>query len=376
MATIFKNADGRWGFDHWEPGFGHIFHHFHHSLYALMAVCEYASITDDRAMLERVDACYRWAREMGDPLIGFYPELLPGSERSLRRQGNSVEICEIADIIWLALHLTKAGVADYWDDVDRWVRNVFTGGQMLDASFLERIPESYFGGLEPRVHPIEDTRDVPERSVGSFFGWMRANDGLTVHFSEREDETLHSTFHGEHGPKLSDRSIMHCCTENGSRTLYYVWDSIVTRDGDEVRVNLLLNRASTWLDVDSYIPVDGKVVLHIKEAPNVAVRLPEWCQPATVGVRVGEESRKAQVEGQYLRVRGLRAGEHVTLRFPLPERTLHRVIGEFAYKLKLRGANVVSIDPKGIGYPLYARQPIGELLRRTRFIPRAGQLIW
>ena len=123
LARMFRNPDGR--YDFW---------HFHHGLYALMAVCEYAVAANDRAALERVDACYRWARQMGDPLVGFYAELMPGSDGYLRRAGNTVEICEIADMIFLALTLTRAGVGDYWDDVDRWVRNMFAEGQLVDTA--------------------------------------------------------------------------------------------------------------------------------------------------------------------------------------------------------------------------------------------------
>ena len=39
--------------------------------------------------------------------------------------------------------------------------------------------------------------------------------------------------------------------------MYYAWDSIVTQSGNEVRVNLHLNRASPWLDVHSHLPYEG-----------------------------------------------------------------------------------------------------------------------
>ncbi|MBI4553183.1 MAG: glycoside hydrolase family 127 protein [Candidatus Latescibacteria bacterium] len=351
LARMFMNDDGRY-----------TFMHFHHGLYALMAVCEYGCAANDRAVLERVDACYRWAREMGDPLIGFYPEAMPGSDWYLGRPGNTVEICEVADMVWLALYLTRAGLGDYWDDVDRWVRNVYAEAQVCDTRFLDHIPEGYFA-TEPSQRSHQDTRDIPQRSVGSFLGWMRANDGLTVTKTEQ-------------GPKLSDHAIMHCCTANGARTLYCVWDSIVTRNGDEVRVNLLLNRASPWVDVDSYLPAEGRVVLRIKDASKVSVRIPEWGDPWEVRVSVGDQRRRVRVEGRWVRVARLKPGDQVTLTFPLPERVVHRVIGEIPYKLVLRGSNVVSIDPKGIALPLYEHQPTGKLMRTTRFMPQVRQVVW
>jgi hypothetical protein len=265
-------------------------------------------------------------------------------------------------MVFLALYLTRAGIGDYWDDVDRWVRNVYAEGQMLDTRFLDRIPESYFVS-EPSARPHQDARDIARRSVGSFWGWMRANDGLDVMQTDK-------------GPKLAPQAIMHCCTANGARTLFYVWDAIVAKQADEVRVNLLLNRASPWLDVDSYLPVEGKVVLHIKEAPTVAVRMPEWSQPRDVQVTVGGEPRRALAEGHWLRIGWHKPGDKVTLTFPVPERTLHRVIGEMPYKLTLRGSNVVSIDPRGVACPLYENLPTGNLVHKARFVPDIRGIVW
>ncbi|MDP6439762.1 MAG: glycoside hydrolase family 127 protein [Candidatus Brocadiia bacterium] len=366
LARMFNNADGRYNFYNATLG-----------LFALIAVCDYGCAAGDREVLERVDACYRWARAMGDPLIGYYTTGMPGWRGHGGVEPNVVELCVVADMVVLALRLTRAGLGDYWDDVDRWVRNVYAEAQMLDAGFVDRIPEDYLSD-KPSERAHQDTRDVAERSVGAFFGYMLANDGLYVMKTDA-------------GPKLYERSIMHCCTANGARTLYYVWDSIITREAGEVRVNLLLNRASEWLDVDSYLPAEGKVVLHIKAAEKVAVRMPEWCDPAGVQVSVGDESRwavqppvanggacgaRAVAEGRFLKMAWLRPGDRVTLTFPVPERVVHRAIGEAPFKLVLRGSNVVSIDPKGTACPLYESTPTGELVTKTRFIPAVGGLTW
>jgi hypothetical protein len=361
LARMFKNADGRYSF--W---------HFHHGLYALMAVAEYAEAAQDTEVLRRVDACYRWAREMGDPLVGWYPEFMPGADFFEKRDFESVETCEVADMVFLALLLTRNGAGDYWDDVDRWVRNMFTEGQMTNADFLDRIPDRYLnpapGQFTKQIAgsptaAYKDTRDIGLRSVGSFYGWMRANDGLLVLSGDK----------GEEG--LSPRGIMHCCTANGARTLYYVWDSIVSKSGDEFRVNLLLNRASEWLDVHSYLPVQGRVVLKIKRAGKVAVRMPEWVTLGEVSAAVGREKADTRIEGRYVAIGGLKAGDEVELTFPVPERTLYRVLGRRPYKLTLRGSNVVAIDPSGVAYPLYQRQPTGKLVEKNRFVP-SKRVIW
>ena len=40
----------------------------------------------------------------------------------------------------------------------------------------------------------------------------------------------------------------------GAEALYDAWESIVRCLDDMAQVNLLLKRASPWLDVDSYLP--------------------------------------------------------------------------------------------------------------------------
>ncbi len=353
LKRIFNDPSGR--YDFW---------HFHHGLYSLMAVWEYAYAAGDGEIMERVDACYRWARQMGDPLIGFFTELIPEQKfwSYLNWNGKTVEICEVADIIWLALNLTRAGVGDYWDDIDRWVRNVFAEAQLCRSDYLDGIPESYFNP-NPAVKPHQDPHDIVRRSVGAFLGWMRANDGLKM-------------VRVEGGLQIANLGIQHCCTANGARNLYHVWDSILTRENALVRVNLLLNRLSPYLDIDSYLPVAGRVVLKIKDAPAVLLRIPAWCQPGEMRVLVSGAPRAVTSQGRYIRIEPLIPGDRVEVTFPVAEQVVTRVLGDLPFTLRLRGNNVVDIDPKGVGIPLYTHLPQGVPVEKERFIPQSRGMIW
>ena len=57
-----------------------------------------------------------------------------------------------------------------------------------------------------------------------------------------------------------------CCNANAPVGLYEAWNSIVEYNQGLVQVNLLLNRASPWVDIDSYLPYEGKVGFKIKTA--------------------------------------------------------------------------------------------------------------
>jgi hypothetical protein len=353
LKRIFNNPSGR--YDFW---------HFHHGLYSLMAVWEYALAANDRAAMQQVNASYRWARQMGDSSIGFFTELFPDqrSWQYINWNGKTVEICELADIIWLAMNLTRAGIDDYWDDVDRWVRNMFAEGQLCSLDDFKNIPESYFNP-NPIPRPHEDSTDILERSLGAFLGWVRPNDGLKVVMTDQ-------------GKKLANLGIQHCCTANGARNLYHVWDSIITRENNLTRVNLLLNRASTYLDVASFLPASGRVELKIKDAPLVEVRVPAWCKAEEMQVKVSGESRRVLNRGRYILVEGLKPGDLVSISFPMVERTETRVIGDLPFTLRFRGSNVVDIDPRGTALPLYTRTSDGSLVEKERFLAKVRPLTW
>ena len=70
---------------------------------------------------------------------------------------------------------------------------------------------------------------------------------------------------------------MQCCTGNCTRAVYYAWKYILDYKDGRLRVNMLLNRASRWADVYSYIPYEGQVDLKMKmTCKNVLVHAPEW----------------------------------------------------------------------------------------------------
>lgn len=95
-----------------------------------------------------------------------------------------------------------------------------------------------------------------------------------------------------------------------------------------------------------------------------------------VQVSIGNESRKPLVGGRFIRVAWPNPGDQLKLLFPVPERVVHRVIGEIPYKLVLHWSNVVSIEPKGVAFPLYLDELTGKQVRKTRFIPQVKRIIW
>ena len=316
--------------------------HFHAHTYALLSMLEYGLVAGDDSLVEIARKGYEYGRAKGEVLTGYFPEFF-GNE-----QLEHCELCEVGDMIALGLKLSQAGLGDYWDDVDRWVRNMFAEGQLTPAKvdWLQRYSANQpVSAIDPM---FQSTDRVVERNVGSFAGWAKANDWYV----------------GD-GP-----GIMHCCTGNCTRAIYYVWEHMLWHDGNKLAVNLLLNRPSPWADVESHIPYVGQVDVKVKQSVDLSIRIPEWVQPGEVRVQVNEARQRVDWDGRYAVVGEVKPRDVVTMTFPIAERTNIVWIEKEKYALVRKGNDIVAIDPPGRYSPLYQREHYRVDGTRWRRIPR------
>jgi len=233
----------------------------------------------------------------------------------------------------LAVKLSLAGAGDYWDDADRWTRNNFVENQLTQCECL--YPEGK-DRLPPATKAVSWTdEDVGEKNIGGFAGWAAPNDFLGA----------------GRGP-----IFMHCCIGEACMTVHRVWDNILNYRDGKLKVNLLMNRASPWADVDSYVPYQGRVDVKIKQACDCSIRIPEWVTPEQARVPVDGNARKVTFDGRYAQVGRVEPGNVVTLTFPILERTDKVTIQGKDYTLIRKGNDVVSIDPPGKYCPLYQQR--------------------
>lgn len=320
--------------------------HFHHNGNALEGISSYALVANDTEFALFAQSGYEWARSLGSPLVGFFPEYI--NDWPDDRPYIDCETCCTADMIQLAMNLTEGQQGDYWDDVDRYVRNQFAEMQLMDSEWIDQMVTT----LPPRPPEAdEDGERVSERIIGSFASWASANDW----YNESQPGT---TF---------------CCIGNGGRALYYVWEKMIRYQNGTLRIHLLLNRASTWADVNSYVPYEGHVDVSMKVACNLEIRVPEWVNPSDVCCFVNGAQRELAFQGRYARIGFVEPGNLATLTFPIFERIVDTVIGNVPYRLIIKGNDVVSIEPPGKWYPFYQRARFrdGQVrwVRRDRFVP-------
>ena len=343
----------------------------------MISMADYGLIAQDDELLQFAASTYEWARTGANQETGYFPNLLPcpGWRMPERISGvmgnwpegiqgghwtlssaedfNPCEVAGLAGMVGVALKLSdpEDGIADYWDDVDRWVRNMIAESQMLDTDWVYYLPGTKGGESlrvdEPvQVGPNWTTERVPERNLGS---WPTA--------------ALPNDWCGEEGK--GGYSFSPCDTAWVTRTLYWVWKQMLTYRHRTLSVHLLFNRASPWADIDSYVPYQGRVDIRVKQPLDLCVRIPEWVSPPDVGVRIvgGDlraRDRTTAFDGRYVRIGSVRQDDVVTVAFPIPERTDSvdiRMGGSHGqYSLVRRGNDVVSIFPRGRYYPFYQQR--------------------
>jgi len=317
--------------------------HFHAHLHPLLGMLEYALAAGDAEMIQFVRKGYRYSktRTKMNTIVGYVPE---------HTTGTFSETCGVADMIHLAVKLTLAGAGDYWDDVDRWSRNQLAENQLTSSDWVHDMIKDMPAQPNP-TNPARAyccTQNVPQRCIGCFAGRPSPND-----------------WEPDGGG-----DIMHCCTGNGTRAIFYVWQNILAFERGNLEVNLLLNRASPWADVDSSVPYEGRVDVKIKKDCNLSIRIPEWVKPAQTRCVVNGVKRPASWRGRYAGIGRVKGGEIATLTFPISERTDIVTIMGKKYTLIRRGNDVVHIDPPGKYCPLYQRAKYRSGEVRTKRVQR------
>ncbi len=308
--------------------------HFHGNITALYSLLELAIADDDQRLKELVREAYDHARRVGVIRMGWFPcWVYPERYNRDAVYIGINEACGAADMVLLAVKLSDAGVGDYWDDVDHIVRNHLSEMQACDIELIRATGD-----------PVHD--HVRERFVGGF---------------------------GDGGVTGLQRNINGCCSANGAMGLYYAWHGITRFDQGVATVNMFLNRASAWMDIDSCLPYEGKVALHNKQAHTAYVRIPAWVPRAALKTTVNGKAVKTAKSSAYLLFSNLKPGDEIQLEFPVDQRTDTYTINKQEYSVSFRGSTVVDIDNRIESdklYPYYLRDGFKGTKAPTKTITR------
>ena len=208
--------------------------------------------------------------------------------------GNFSEICELSSMIRLALKLTDLGVADYYEDVDRWTRNSLAEAQIMDSDMISNRPsgDDYYNNIGSRV-------------VGLFY-----------------EDNSHPMAIPTDSSSLNF-FLVACGLGNAMISMYEVWDHIIQIVGSSARINMPLNRTSREFDVLSELPWSGRVRIKTKATlgtiTEILFRVPDWTKKDSVNVKVnGQDSQWYWVDsGPYIRIPSVKPSTEYVVYIPM-----------------------------------------------------------
>jgi len=321
----------------------HVWGHIHGHMAAFRGILDYAAITGDINALEFCRDGYEWLRHNLSPQLGY---------------GEGFEGCCVADWPAMGIALSDAGMGDYWDDVDHAIRNATAQYQCLDEDGLYRIGEKYaerpmysrFGApydfrysksiaLDP-IPGLEELDNVVGRSIGAI-----------------------SNFNV--GGRYQGPVQMHCCTGNGVQAFYYGWEAAIRHNAGTSTVNLFLTRFSKWMDLISYLPYEGKVLIKNKNSRNINVRIPGWALIKNVCVKINDNIIAPEYAGRYIMLSNLDGTERIEITFQQPKRKLSITVPNLNHRPRLPtvvtanfiGSTCVGLDGNGEEDPTGSEPP-------------------
>jgi hypothetical protein len=207
--------------------------------------------------------------------------------------GNFGEICATADMLRLAVKLSELGAGDFNEDIERWTRNQIAESQIRGRITIQSHPEN----------PLQDR--IGEKVIGLFF------EDATHAFAIPD-------FHNGQGDL--NLQLVACGLGNVIHGIFDVWNHIVQFSENVARVNLLLNRATWYLDVKSEIPYRGAVniVTHsnIGRLDTLEMRIPDGVSHAQVQAFAGQRPIPFSWRGNYVRIANLQPNTNYRITFP------------------------------------------------------------
>jgi len=318
---------------------GHIHLHTHHA----WGMAHLGALLGERRYLD-------WAAKVHDFVLaqgtdyGWYPEFVPQGEYR-------TEICVVGDMVSLGAWLARSGRPEYWDRVERSVRNLLARSQFaLTPAFV---------ALFERLHADQPASVVAQalkelrRLEGGFVAQATFNDWVSYPGSPRL---------GAAGLYANGIHMMGCCPPEGMRGLWEAWNGIVETRPEGVYVNLAMSRPHPAATVTAFAPGAGRLDVRARRGGTYFLRPPAWSDRSGWALRRDGVTAPALWGGPrqaYVICRDVRPGEELSLTWPVPAFTqvfAARSVPGRDTRVTTRwvGSQVVDAEPRGEHLPLFS----------------------
>ncbi len=305
------------------------FGHVHSAAWFAYGIIYLGRLTDNPVYIEKGKAIYDYIRSISSS-FGWVPEYAqwhPMTEEHC-------ETCCVRDMIICARELTRCGYDEYWDDMNRFARNMLVENQVRYTGYVtvdNSLPDS--SGIT--------YHDIDKRMKGGFTGGSEPNSISLTRF----------------------RSIAGCCVGTAPTALKAVWDSVITKENGVYTVNIPCNKETDELKLVSELPNRGRICLTALKDCTAAFRIYDWMGKAPVFTLNGEEGR-TEISGG-LALAKLKAGDVFEVTFKIRTRWVRETVRGTEYRAAWRGCDVVDITPKGEHIRLFQRD-----LSKPKYYPK------
>ncbi|MBO4769951.1 MAG: hypothetical protein J5563_04135 [Clostridia bacterium] len=289
----------------------------------------------------------RYARRVFDfvlsraPGFGWYAEYMPPERVS--------ETCVVGDMMWAAYYLALSGELDIFEEMERNWRNYLRCTQFFVTPDIKDFLRL--------VNPDKSEKEL----VNAFRELKKLEGGFMAQVTWNDLTQRQYLMKDGQGNKML--YMMGCCPPSGMLALYYIWKaSAVMRDG-AVYINMSVTADTPYATLKSDYSSEDKLTAVAGIAGDYYLRVPEWTIYDEAEIYLNDIRLESEWDGpqcRYLKVKNVKAGNVIRLRYPLVRFTqkLSQTTSEGTrdYSFEWLGNSVLSVSPKAEYIDLFGRQ--------------------
>ena len=312
--------------------------HSHATMHSLWGVAELGIATGEPHYVEFAKRSWDWMLTRGTG-TGWFPAM----------PDNCNETCCVSDMMSIAALVGRGGHPEYFDCVERYLRNHISNQQFIVTPQFE----AYYRELN---------KDAGEDAIRKGIDALRAFQGGIIGGSGLND--WENALLGG----VSGFEMFGCCAPEGMRAIYTAWTNTIARypasplGPEGVYVNMSVSRESQWARVVSFMPDEGRLTVVASVNDAFFLRPPHWSPRNAVHAFANGKSVPVAWSGSYVRFKA-KPGDELTITYPLIRFT-HECEGiwkQSAPNLKMTfhwlGNMVLETDPAPIRTPLFTGKP-------------------
>ena len=293
--------------------------HTHLHTYEVWGVAHVGAVLHERELTEWAKRVYEYVRSRGAD-YGWFPErvILNNDKPSdgFEDRVHISETCATGDMVCVAAWLARGGYPEYWDHVERYLRNYIRSVQFFWPPEAENKCRQQWRAEGKSEQDIE-AAIANIRGYQGGFGAMMAVNAVSQHSCG-------------------------CCAGSGMRALYTAWKNAVIEDSRGVWINMSFNRGSPSATVVSSLPDTGRLSVTVKKPCDFHLRPPSWAPRGEVRSFRDAKPITLAWEGDYVLFRNAAEGERLVITYPLPQFTQTLNVGgkleqQTTYRMEWKG---------------------------------------